>query len=119
MPYISEVIERVDRAAENAWTEEEKVRWLMELDGKLLLEVAEGDAPPALWPEDGEKALLVPPPYDNLYDLYLFAMMDFHNREWDQYANSSAMFEAAAGEWRRAYRREHLPPHPGGYQNLL
>lgn len=77
-------------------------------------------SPPMRYPEDGDSpALLVPAPYDGLYDLYLWSKVDFVNRERDNYNNSLGAYYAALDEWRQKYNREHLPLSSGYYKNLM
>jgi hypothetical protein len=38
--------------------------------------------------------LIVPEPYDKMYKEYLFAMIDFHNREYESYNNNMIMYNA-------------------------
>lgn len=113
MPTINEVIGRVDRMKPNAIEEKDKARWLLELDGRTYAELTCADAPevlpPEKWPEDGDKALLVAPPYDNMYDLYLTAMLEFSMGEYSAYNNTAALFDTAQKEYRAKYRREHIP----------
>ena len=47
---------------------------------------------PRNYPEDGDKPLLVPAPYDGLYDLYLMSKSDFYLRELDNYNNSALAY---------------------------
>ena len=121
MPSINEVIERVDKVKLNGYEDTSKADWLMELDGKIYIEVFRetGPEPPRESPRDGDAELLVPRPYDNLYDLYLYAMIDFHNREISNYNNSTAMFNAALDEYKKHYHRTHLPPSAGGFRNVF
>lgn len=113
MPTINEVIGRVDRLKPNALEDKEKARYLLELDGRTYAELTRFDAPDALppekWPEDGDKPLLVSPPYDNMYDLYLTAMIEFSLGEYSAYNNTAAMFDKAQKEYRAKYRRDHMP----------
>lgn len=71
-----------------------------------------GPEVPKTYPEDGDKPLLVGAPYDNLYDLYLQAQVDLHNREMDNYNNSAMLEERAQSEWRRKWHQTHLPVSP-------
>ena len=113
MPTVNEVMERVDRVKPNAFEEPCMAGWLMELDGRVYEELTKADAPDALppgkWPEDGDKKLLVSPPYDNMYDLYLTAMIEFAQGEYSAYNNTAALFDRAWKDYRAKYRREHLP----------
>lgn len=74
---------------------------------------------PKVYPEDGDKPLLVEAPYDGLYDLYLFSKVDFYNREADNYNNSALAFNTALDDWRKQYHRTHLPIGTVGVTGLL
>lgn len=72
---------------------------------------------PRFFPEEGdEPELLVPAPYDGLYDLYLWSKIDFVNREMENYNNSAAAYNAALDEWKKAYNRTHIPAGPRGFR---
>lgn len=120
MTNINGVIARVDAVKLNTYTEEEKARWLIELDGRIFREIMRGfgPLPPEKYPQDAEKELLVPSPYDVLYDYYLFAMIDFHNREVENYENSYAMFNDKYNDFAKAWQRTHVPPHSGGFNTM-
>lgn len=113
MPSINEVMERVDRVTPNTIEQQDKARWLMELDGRVYAEVTQADAPntlpPQSWPEDGDKPLLVEAPRDNIYDLYLIAMVQFYMREYSDYNNTVDQFTKAYNEFLAWYRRNHVP----------
>lgn len=114
MPSINEIIERVDAVKPSPYGDEAKARWLEELDGKIAVEVL-GTEAPVYGPERWDDPLLVAPPYDNLYELYVSAMIDYHNQEIDRYNNSMALFNTALEEFRRWYIRTHRPERAGGY----
>ena len=71
------------------------------------LVMQEKEAEPYAYPDDMDKELLIPFPFDNVYELYLESMIDFYNREYANYNNSAAMFEARFSEYKKAYIREH------------
>lgn len=115
---INEVLEKVSRVRMDAVDDSTKAGWLLELDGKLFREVIEThemnageEMPdyPKQFPEDEDKDLLVKAPYDNLYELYVLAQVDFVNREYDNYNNGAMVYAAALDEWKKAYHRTHLP----------
>lgn len=93
MATMNTVIEYVDGVKPNVYTEEDKYRWLSTLEGMLCAEVFGDREPQGLrLPEDGDKALRVGHPYEELYALYVMAMIDFHNREYNDYNNAMLMF---------------------------
>lgn len=113
MPSINEVIERVGRVKPNAVDQREQANWLMELDGQLYEELTKADTPdrvpPREWPEDGDKPLLIPSPYDRVYDLYVTAMIEFYLREYGNYNNTVSLFNEMMRTFRSRYRQSHLP----------
>ena len=74
---------------------------------------------PRNYPEDGDKPLLVPAPYDGLYDLYLMSKSDFYLRELDNYNNSALAYNTALDEWKKAYHRSHAPIGAGYYKYVF
>lgn len=114
MPSINEVIERVSRLRPDAYDDDTKGGWLVELDGTLFNEVIlthEGERPtiPRRYPEDGGLPLLVGAPYDRLYDLYIMAQVDFYNKDLEDYNNSVTLFNTALDSYKKWYHRTHSP----------
>lgn len=128
MPTINEVIERVNQVRMDAFDDKTKAGWLLSLEGKLYRESIltherlshepEVLPPPENNPDYWDTPLLVNPPYDRLYDLYLMAQIDFHNREMENYNNSALAFNEALDSWQKNYHRTHPPLSAGGFQNI-
>ena len=83
MTTMNTVIEYVDRVKPNAYSNDDKYRWMNTLEGLVSREVHHDDAPEYNLPEDADTPLLVPAPYDEIYHLYVSAMIDFYNREYN------------------------------------
>lgn len=113
MTTINKVIERVGRMKPNALADEDKARYLIELDRRIYEEITRADEPervgPQAFPEDGDMELIVRAPYDNLYDHYLTAMIEYWMREYDAYNNTTALYRQAYDEFRARWRRDHRP----------
>ena len=113
MSTINEVLERVQRTKPSNMDDRDKARILLELDRRIFEEITREDepdhTPPGNWPEDGDWELIVPAPYDNLYDLYLTAMLEYWMREYDGYNNTVGLFTEAYDEFRSRWRRDHRP----------
>lgn len=113
MSTINEVMERVQRTKPNSMDSLDKARVLLELDRRIYEEITAEDEPdrlpPAAWPEDGDAQLVVRSPYDNLYDLYLTAMVEFWMRDYEEYNNTVDQFQQAYNEFRSRWRRDHRP----------
>ena len=106
----NKAIEIIDGLKPNAYSEEDKLRWINELDGLVQRLVIQADkVKEYAYPEDMDTELLIPAPFDDCYTLFLEAKIDYYNREYANYNNSAAMFEAQYSEFKKAYIREHQP----------
>lgn len=104
----NKAIEIVDKLKPNAYTEEDKLRWINELDGMVQrLVMQEDNITQYAYPDDMDRELLIPAPFDDVYTLFLEAKIDYYNREYANYNNSATMFEAQFSEYKKAYIREH------------
>lgn len=104
---VNEAIERADALRSNTLPDEQKAKWLHDVDAKLS-EIMGVNNPDKEWPEDQE--LLMPEPCDDIYHLYLVAMIDYYNMELAQYANDIELYNAAMAEALGWWRRNHRPP---------
>lgn len=93
MATMNTVIEYVDRVKPNAFLDEDKYRWINTLEGLISRDVLGYDAPEYNLPDDADTPLLVASPYDDIYHLYVSAMIDFYNREYNDYNNAIMMFQ--------------------------
>mgnify|MGYP003304877758 CR=1 FL=1 len=104
----NKVIELVDSVKPNSYDEEMKFRWINELEGIVKRQVIQEDEYiPYLYPQEMDRELVVPIPYDNVYCLYVEAMIDYYNKEYQNYNNSVAMFEARFTDYKKDYIRRH------------
>ena len=130
----NKAIEIIDRLKPNIYTDEDKLRWINELDGMVKRLVFQWDkkyfkelktqyeknqiteeeyneildkAKPYSYPEDMVRELLIPAPFDDSYTLFLEAKIDYYNREYGNYNNSAMMFEAQFSEYKKDYIRHN------------
>ena len=88
---IQEAILFADSIKPNAFTAEQKLLWLNELEGRvqsLIHSVTPGELVKYTLPDDEERLLLAPHPYDSVYWKWLCAMIDYANGEYDKYINA-------------------------------
>ena len=100
MATLKSIIERVEQEKQDGFDSAVKARWLAELDGKIALDCfamspVEARAVRYSWPKDEKKELLIRFPNEEIYALYLEAMIDFHNGEPDRYQNTMERFNQA------------------------
>ena len=112
----NKVIETVARLKPDVYGEEEKFRWLCDLDGKVKrIVMQDTDGVDYEYPRDMDKELLIPAPFDDAYVLYLQAMIDYYNKEYISYNNAMLMFNSKFDEYKKAYIREHRPASAGSF----
>ncbi|MBD5169328.1 MAG: hypothetical protein HDT20_04295 [Oscillibacter sp.] len=98
---IKEVIAWVDEIKPNAFSTETKIRWLSRLEGTLAADVflmAPAEVEQLQYTaEDMETELLLEPPYDDIYELWLAAKIDEANGEYNKYQNTMQSYNARRG----------------------
>lgn len=105
---IESCLRFVDTAMPNALPEAVKRRFLGEAEGKVRVELL-GEAPDAIpvidetTPPDTE--LAAPAPYDQLYWLYIAAMMDYTLGDVARYENTASLFNAVYGSYGKWLKR--------------
>jgi len=119
---VSDVIEWVDEVKPNAFSDAVKVQWLSALDGRIAADVLlfapeEVERLPYVYPGDMDRELLVAPPHDDIYSLWLQARVDEANGEYDRYQNSSQIFNAHYSKFVRWFADTYRPAQ--GYDSSL
>ena len=94
---IREALETVDRLKPNQYGSADKLRWLSDLDGTVLL---------IAWP------------YDEIYRWYLEMKIDDANGEMTKYNNSAAKYNMYYQAYQNACNRAHLPKSEAAYFRL-
>lgn len=116
---INEAIARVDDLRDNTMAPDIKILWLQMVDQQVYEEIIKGrvgaDAVtlPDYSDNNGERVLLVPPPYDMLYVYRLEAEICYKNQEIDRQANALTRYNELMDAFAKQYAREHRSlPHP-------
>ena len=116
---MNQVIEYVDRVKPNAYTDEDKCRWINTLDGLVSREVHNSSMPEYNLPDDADTPLLVGSPYDDIYHLYVSAMIDFYNREYNDYNNAILMFQERLDQYKVWQIRNGACGKPRNFRNVM
>lgn len=109
---IFEAITRANTLRANTLGDAQKYAWVNDLDGQVA-EMMGLDAPVNTFPDDRE--LLMPSPYEEIYQLYLVAKIDYYNNEIDMYTNDLTVYEEMLAEAKAWWRRNNKPPHRGNW----
>ena len=119
MATMNTVIEQVDRLKPNAYTDEDKYRWINQLEGLVSAQVFEKDAPEYSLPDDADIPLLVGHPFDDIYELYVSAMIDYYNREYNNYNNAVLMFKERLDQFKAWYIQHNTNSSGRHFRNVM
>jgi hypothetical protein len=113
---IAEAIARLDNLKFNTYSQEQKISWLSELDGRIKLKIIdthEGHEQISFsgYNQDTPKdtVLLVGSPFEDIYLRWMEAQVDYCNKEFDLYNSSITMFNAALTQLENHYNMHHMP----------
>lgn len=119
---VQEAINRTDALAPNQYSAAQKLRWLSDLDGKILLELFRGRA--GRWAvsdafegyTEGEEELLVPAPFaGDVYENYLLSRIAQANAEIQKYNLYAALFNTAYQQFASWVLRSRRPGRAEGW----
>lgn len=119
MATMNVVIDRVDRLKPNVYTEEDKYRWINTVEGLVSVQVFDTPAPDYNLPLDADTPLLVAHPFDDIYELYVSAMIDYHNREYNNYNNAAIMFKERFDQFKEWYNRKNGRSKARNFRNVM
>lgn len=119
MATMNKVVEHVDRMNPNVFTDMDKYEWMKTLEGLVANEVMQDECPAYSLPEDADTPLLVQSPYDDIYRLYVTAMIYLHNREYDHYNNAVLVFKERYEQYKAWYIRNHRTCKAGNFRNVM
>lgn len=113
---IIEAIRKIDSIKPNTYTQEEKIDWLSDLDGMIYRNIILTHHSPHPVPFFGynqdtqvDRALLVLPPFEDIYIYWMEAQIDYHNGEFTRYNNSLIKYNELYTAFSNDYNRTHMP----------
>lgn len=96
---VDEVLKNVDEARPNDYGAERKLKWLQTFEAELKTMVLLEEEVSV--PVTGTDELCLEAPWDSLYELWLIAMIEYYNGEYDRYDNSYALFNKQYGKYKK------------------
>ncbi len=113
---ISEAITHINTVKPNAYGNSEKLKWLYTLDLLIKANILDlyteevediDDYTELTTEEQAEVELLVPAPWDIIYEHYMAGEIDRLNEEIDLYNNDTLKYNETLSEFRNNYNRTH------------
>jgi hypothetical protein len=116
---IKDAIELADEIKPNAFSTKAKFAWLNALEGRIAADVflmapAELACLHYRYPKDLKAELLVAPPHDDIYPLWLQAKIDETNGEFNKYQNSKDIYNEHYVDFVRWFASTYEPAQ--GYE---
>ncbi len=109
---IRTLLDYVQAVKPSAFTDEQMLVWINELEARVQLEVMQrwpGEIIQYELPQNENTELLMTPPHDSCYRYYLQAMIDYENGEYNRYANTSQMFNASWNDFVAWFAEKYRP----------
>lgn len=120
---VKECIEFTDAVRPNDFPAFAKLAWLTQIEGRIASEIflmAPAEIKQFIYKsatEDGDKELLVGPPYDDIYGAYLTAKVDSKNGEFNRLSTAAQSFNRLWDEF-SAYIGNLYNPAAGYYGEI-
>ena len=109
---ICDVFSFVQNIVPHAFPESVTMRWLNEVEGLVQTQVlllAPAELKPYTWPEDQDAELLAKYPHDDIYWIYLAAMVAYAQGETGAYNNHITLFNARCADYCIWYAENYRP----------
>ena len=113
---VREAIDRVRRMKPCDFKDETLVEFLNDVEKDIQVKVYKlplDKLTGYCLPQDDNTTLLVPPPFDKVYKLYMAAQIDLYRGEYTNYMNTSEAYNKAVGDFHAYYMREIYKPKGG------
>ena len=120
---IGEVLSYFDNQVPNQYSDEEKIRWLNEIEAQIYNDIIKThkDADKIAFngytaDTDINTQMIVPLEYSELYRFWLEKSVHYANGEIDRMNNAMTMFQNYYDNFYAAYNRAHRPIGVHGYR---
>ena len=90
---VEKLLEIVDGTKRNDLCDDIKLRWIGDVEGRVLCEIHGKTPGEVTLPTGGEDILTIPDPYANAYLIYLIAMIEFVAGNYASYSTLCREFE--------------------------
>lgn len=103
-------IQRADALRPNAYTEQEKARWVLEVERELCRDFFPRYRGPRPRPEEDRAApLAASGAFEALYLYRLLAQIELNDGQWESYNAYNDLANQALSAFRKAWHRDHRP----------
>jgi hypothetical protein len=98
---VEKLLELTDATRENTLCDDVKLRWICDVEGRILCEIFGISPEEVKLPVGGDAVLVLPDPYADVYLLYLVAMIEFTAGNYAAYSSIRREFENSLARYAR------------------
>lgn len=102
---LEKLLTLVDATKQNDLSDEVKIRWVCDVEGRVLSEIHKIDPDEIRLPQNMNDVLAIPECYARVYLLYLSAMIEFSNGNYAAYERINRELESAIAMYARYFIR--------------
>lgn len=102
---VGKILELFDSYKSNELCDSVKIGWMSDVEGRILCEIHKMPQDAIVLPNGSEDDLALPESYARVYLLYMAAMTEFVNGNYDAYIKINGEFESALAMYARYYIR--------------
>lgn len=108
---IKDALSKIAATKPSQYGDEIQVEWLAQLDETIRIEIMQGEGDPISYDPDTDMdtELLVPAPYDVIYNTWLKAQIDGSNNETARFNNDMLLYNTQYTSLADWWIREHMP----------
>ena len=103
---VEKILILTDSQTPNELSEEVKIGWICDVEGRILTEIYKRDADKLSLPRKGSDILTLPDAYAKIYLLYISAMVEFSKGNYGAFSQINAEFERNLAIFARYYIRQ-------------
>ena len=102
---VGQLLSLIDATIENEHTDEVKIAWIRDVDGRVLSEIHRVPQEKISLPKSESDVLALPDSYVRAYMLYVRAMIEFFNGTYNGYTNRYREYESTLSMYAKHFIR--------------
>ena len=102
---VEQLLTLVDASNPNEQTDEAKIAWIRDVEGRVLSEIHGIPLESIKLPEGSDDVLALPEAYTRIYVLYITAMIEFYSKNYSGYTHFATEFETALSMYAKYFIR--------------
>ena len=102
---LEQMLTLTDASVKNEQSEEVKISWIREVEGRILSEIHRVPLEDITLPQSNDVELVLPESYARVYLLYITAMIEFTKGNYSAYEQIYHEFESALAMYAKYYIR--------------